>query len=313
MKKSKITVVGSFIADLAFYTPQFPRDGESIIGHQLKMGPGGKGSNAATAASRSGGEVVMVTKVGRDNLADIGYNHYKNEGMTTDYFFVSDTTETGSAVIEVHAESGQNRIIVVPGANFDLTPDDVDKAEYEIVTSDVVLMQLEVNLDAAKRAIELAKKHGKIVVFNPAPAKDVPCGMFLGVDYFTPNESEAEFFSGITVDTDEDAFRAGKKLLELGVENVIITLGKRGAAFVSKSEQYIVPTTDLKAVDTTGAGDAFNGALCVALGEGLDILSAIKFANCVSSIAVTRKGSSDAMPERCETKELLKKYYNIDL
>jgi len=311
MKKAKITVVGSFIADLAFYTPKFPRDGESIIGKQLIMGPGGKGSNAATAAKRSGGDVTVVTKVGPDDLANIAYSHYKAEGMKTDYVFVSDTESTGSAVIEVHTESGQNRIIVVPAANFDLSVSDVDRAESEIASSDVVLLQLEVNLDAAKHAVELAKKHCKTIVFNPAPAKEVPANMFLGVDYFTPNESEAEFFSGIVTDTDENIFRAGKALLKLGVKNVIITLGRRGAALINSDTQIIIPTTDLRAVDTTGAGDAFNGGLSVALGEGMDTVTAIKFANCVSSLAVTRKGSSLAMPERQEADELLKKHYNI--
>ena len=201
----------------------------------------------------------------------------------------------------------------MPAANFDLTEADVDKAENEIVSSDVVLLQLEVNNNAAKRAVHLAKNHGKIIVFNPAPAKEVPIDMFDGVDYFTPNESEAEFYSGIVVDTDENIFEAGKKLLNLGVKNVIITLGKRGAALINADTQIIIPTTNLKAVDTTGAGDAFNGAISVALGEGMDIITAIKFANCVSSIAVTRKGSSLAMPKREESDELFKSYYNADI
>lgn len=313
MKKTKIIVVGSFIADLTTFTPKFPRDGETVIGSQLKMGPGGKGSNAATAASRSGGEVVMVTKVGRDTLADICFNHYKKENMTDRYIYVSDTAETGSAIIEVNETSGQNRIIVMLGANAQLTPAEVDAAESEIAGCEVVLMQLETNLDAAKEAIRLAKKYGKTVVFNPAPAQKVPEGLFEGVDYFTPNETEAEFFSGLPVNNNEEAFAAGKKLLELGVANVIITLGKGGAAFINQDKQFVVPTTDLKAIDSTGAGDAFNGAISVALAEGMDIATAIKFANCVSSIEVTRKGTSPAMPSRQETEALLESYYGIKL
>lgn len=309
MNKPKIVVVGSFIADLTSFTPRFPRDGETVIGSQLKIGPGGKGSNAATAAQRAGGEVTMVTKIGRDSLSDICRRHYSSEGMTDKFVFVSDTAETGSAIIEVNEESGQNRIIVMIGANLELTPAEVDSAESEIAECETVLMQLETNLDAAKEAIALAKKHGKTVVFNPAPAQSVPDGLFDGVDYFTPNETEAEYFSGIAVKTEEDAFAAGKKLLSLGVKNVVITLGKTGAALINESTALIIPTTDLKAVDTTGAGDAFNGGLTVALSEGMDIVKAIKFANCVASISVTRKGTSPAMPHRGEVDALYEKYY----
>lgn len=310
MNRSKIVVVGSFIADLTSFTPKFPRDGETVIGSMLKIGPGGKGSNAATAANRAGGEVVMITKVGRDTLSDICYNHYKKECMTDKYIYVSDVKETGSAIIEVNENTGENRIIVMIGANLDLSPDEVRAAETEFASCKTVLMQLETNLDAAKAAMVLAKKYNKTVVFNPAPAQIVPDGLFYGVDYFTPNETEAEFYSGISVKTPADAFAAGRKLLGLGVKNVIVTLGKSGAALINADTEVIIPTTDLKPVDTTGAGDAFNGGLTVALSEGMNVIAAIKFANCVASISVTRKGSSLAMPARDEADALFSKYYN---
>ncbi len=309
MIRNKIVVVGSFIADLTSFTPKFPRDGETVIGTMLKIGPGGKGSNAATAASRSGGEVIMVTKVGCDTLSEICYDHYKKEKMTDKYIFVSKEKETGSAIIEVNENTGENRIIVMIGANLDLSPEEVRMAESEFTSCKTVLMQLETNLDAAKEALVLAKKYNKTVVFNPAPAQPVPDGLFYGVDYFTPNETEAEFFSGIPVKSLKDAFPAGRKLLGLGVKNVIITLGKYGAALINDRQEMIIPTTDLKPVDTTGAGDAFNGGLTVALSEDMDIVRAIQFANCVASISITRKGSSPAMPTREETDELFKKYY----
>lgn len=310
--KRKIVVVGSFIADLTSFAPKFPRDGETVIGSMLKIGPGGKGSNAATAANRAGGEVVMITKVGRDTLSDIVYNHYKNEGMTDKYIYVSDKKATGAAIIEVNENTGENRIIVMIGANLDLTPEEVRAAEAEFMSCNAVLIQLETNLEAAKEAVILSKKHGKTVVFNPAPARAVPDGLFNGVDYFTPNETEAEFYSGIQVKAASDAFAAGRKLLALGVGNVIITMGKNGAALINSSTEKIIPTTDLKPVDTTGAGDAFNGGLTVALSEGKDIFEAVKFANCVASISVTRQGASPSMPTREEVDRLYTEYYKYD-
>jgi ribokinase len=229
--------------------------------------------------------------------------------MTDKYVYVSDEKATGSAIIEVNENTGENRIIVMIGANLDLSPDEVSAAESEFESCKTVLMQLETNLDAAKEAIVLAKKYNRTVVFNPAPAQAVPDGLFNGVDYFTPNETEAEFYSGISVKTPADAFAAGRKLLGLGVKNVIMTLGKSGAALINADTEVIIPTTDLKPVDTTGAGDAFNGGLTVALSEGMNVITAIKFANCVASISVTRKGSSPAMPVRNEVDALFSKYY----
>lgn len=309
MKKSKVVVVGSFNADITAFTPRFPRDGESLIGTQLKIGPGGKGSNAATSAARSGGDVVMITKIGKDALADVCHSHYSSEGMDQRFVFVSDSGATGSAVIEVSGENGQNRIIVMPGANMELTSEEVDKAEEDISGCDVVLMQLEINLEAVKEAINLAKKYNKTIILNPAPAKNIPLEMFSGIDYLTPNETEAEFYTGITVSDDESAFAAGEKLLEYGVKNAIITLGEKGAAFISEKEKYIIPAVRTTAVDTTGAGDAFNGALAVALGEGMEARKAIVFANCVSSIEVSGAGASQSMPYRVQTDELFAKVF----
>ncbi len=309
-KTSKVVVVGSFIIDLAAYTPRFPVDGETVPGLSLKVGPGGKGSNQATAAKRAGGDVIMITKLGDDDFSRIARSHYTREEMTQKYVYEEKGGETGSAVIEIHEASAQNRIIVVKGANDNLTPAEIDAAEADIADCDIILFQLEANYDAIARAMELARKHGKPIVMNPAPAQDVPEGFFDGVYLFTPNETEAEYYSGIKVVDEESAYAAGKKLIEMyGVEYVLITLGKRGAALIGKDTTVTVPTTDLKPVDTTGAGDAFNGAMCVALGEGRDMIDAIKFANCVASIAVTRKGSSPAMPYRDEVDALYNSFY----
>lgn len=311
-KKAKIVVVGSFISDITAFVPSFPREGETVIGSSLNFGPGGKGSNQATAASRSGAEVVMVAKTGDDTLSDIQHRHYLKEGMTEKYIFRTKESQTGTCFISVSEVTGQNEIVIVKGANEHLSPEDVLKAEKEIATCDCVLAQFETTFETVDMMIKLAKKYKKTIVINPAPAQKIPVGLLEGVDYFTPNETEAEFFSGVPVVTEKDAEKASKKILKLGVKNVIITLGKKGAYFYNDKKHFLVKPTDLKAVDSTGAGDAFNGGLVVAISEGRDIEDAIKFANCVASISVTKKGSSDSMPQREESLKLLHDFYGVD-
>ncbi len=308
-KKCKVVVAGSFIVDITGFAPRFPKDGETVIGSSIKFGPGGKGSNQATAVSRAGAEVVMITKTGCDVLSGIAHEHYKTEGMTEKYIYKTDKSDTGSAFIEVNETTGENRIIVVPGANAHITAAEVEAAEDEIVSCDAVLTQLESNLETAETLVRLAKKHGKTIILNPAPPRPVPDGFFEGVDYFTPNETEAEYYSGVRVENESDAERAAEVLLALGVKNVIITMGKKGAFYTDGRTRMLVPTTEQKVVDTTGAGDAFNGGLTVALSEGMDILRAVQFANCTASIKVTRHGASPAMPYRHEIDALMYEYF----
>lgn len=309
MKKSKVVVAGSFIVDVVGFAPRFPKDGETVIGSTVKFGPGGKGSNQATAASRAGAEAIMITKIGVDVLSNIAIEHYNAEGMSQKYVYRTDKAPTGTAFIEVSETTGENRIIVVKGANELLSAVEVAAAEEEIATCDTVLAQLESSDEAIVELFRLAMRHGKRIILNPAPARQVPEGLFEVVDYLTPNETEAEYFSGVPVKNPEDAGLAAEKLLGLGVKNVIITLGKHGAFYSDGNNKLLVPTTDLKAVDTTGAGDAFCGALAVALSEGMDILRAIRFANCAASISVTRAGTSQAMPYRHEINELYARFY----
>lgn len=312
-KKSKVVVVGSFIVDLTGFASRFPKDGETVIGSAVKIGPGGKGSNQATAVSRAGAEAIMVTKIGCDVLSNIAHEHYSAEGMCEKYIYKTDEAATGTAFIEVSESTGENRIIVVKGANELLTADEVAAAEEEIAGCDAVLAQLETSDAAVIKLFELARKYGKPIILNPAPYQPVPEGLFEGVDFLTPNETEAEYYSGIPVNTPEDAERAAEKLLALGAKNIIITLGKKGAYYSNGTIKMLVPTTDLKAVDTTGAGDAFNGGLTVALSEGMDIERAIKFANCTASISVTRMGTSPAMPYRHEIDELMARFYGENI
>ncbi len=308
---SKIVVVGSLIVDITAYTPHFPVEGETTLGNSLNMGPGGKGNNQATAAARSGGEVIMISKWGRDVLSDILKKHYRDEGMTVRYISESETEKTGSALIEVDS-SGHNRIVVIKGANEAITADEVRLAENEFAGCDAVLCQLETSIESVLEAKRLANKYGKRFVLNPAPFQSVPEELFYGVDYITPNETEAEFFTGIPVKDEKSAGLAALEFKKMGVKNVIITLGKRGVFYSTDTKSGIVPTTDLKPVDTTGAGDAFNGGFTVAMAEGKDIETALKFANCVASISVTRRGAAPAMPNRAEAVKLLSDYYGVE-
>ncbi len=310
---AKIIVVGSINVDITAYADRFPRDGETIFGNDLKFGPGGKGSNQATAAARAGGDVCMIARVGKDVLSGVVHEHYANEKMSEKYISVSDSLPTGSAIIEVSAENGQNKIIVLPGSNGELSSKDVIAAEKEFADCDILLTQLETGFEPIYEAIKIAKKYKKTIILNPAPFKEIPDKIISNVDYFTPNETEAEFYSGVIIENEEDIERAAQEIIHRGVKNVIITLGKRGVYYSNGTEHFFVNTKTLKAVDTTGAGDAFNGGLAVALGEKMDIEKALKFANCAGSISVTRYGAATSGAYRHEIAEMMKDFYNTEI
>ncbi|MBE6871335.1 MAG: ribokinase [Ruminococcaceae bacterium] len=306
---AKIVIVGSLMVDLTAYTPHFPVEGETVLGSNLRIGPGGKGNNQATAAARAGGNVKMIARMGKDVLGNVITEHYKNEGLSTEYITVSDSTDTGCALIEVDEQSGQNRIIVMKNANNEITKAHVHGAESEFADCDIFLTQLETSIESVSAGIHLAKKYGKTVILNPAPFQDIPDDLFSHIDYITPNETEAEFFTGIPVKTQADAQKAADALIKKGVKNVVITLGKLGAFYTNGTTSLLVAPPTVKAVDTTGAGDAFNGGLAVALAEGADIESALKFANATAAISVTNKGAATAAPKRKETEMLVTEFY----
>ncbi len=309
----KIIGTGSLIVDIAGYAPHLPVDGETTLGTSLRLGPGGKGSNQLTAAHRAGAEVRIISKIGKDFLAEIMLNHYKNEGMSTAYIGVSETGETASAIIEVNEETAQNRIIVIKGANEEVTAEDVQDAEKDFADCDVVLTQLETSMESILACKAMAVKYNKPFVLNTAPFQEVPEGLIEGCDYITPNETEASFFSGVPVNTLEDAKKAADILLSKNVKNVNITLGKMGVYFKNAREEYFVPAIKVQAVDTTGAGDAFNGGFATALAGGFETLDALRFATVVAALSVTKKGTSPAMPYKEEIYDLFYKEYGIDL
>lgn len=309
---AKIVGVGSMIIDYTAYAPHFPREGETVLGSEIVLGPGGKGSNQMTAAHRAGAEAINISAVGDDFASEIMLRHYDNEKMNKDYIKVVKGGQTGGAMIEVDAD-GRNAIVVVKGANDDILKEDVYKAEEEFKTADVVLTQLETSMESIFACKELAKKYNKPFILNPAPFQEIPDALLDGIDYLTPNETEAEFFSGVAIKTTEDASRAADKLLSMGVKNVIITLGKSGAYFKNAEKELYIEGIIVDAVDTTGAGDAFNGGLAAAIATGLPMDKALRFANCVGALSVTKRGSSPSMPYADEIKEYMKKYYKTDI
>ena len=310
---AKIIGPGSLIVDVTGYAPHLPVAGETTKGTTLRFGPGGKGSNQLTAAHRAGSEVKIISARGDDVLGQILKNHYIAEGMSEEYVDVNKNYESGSALIEIDESNAQNRIIVILGANEKVNAESVLKAEKDFADCDAVLTQFETTIDAVKQAKNLANKYGKPFILNPAPYVAIPDELLNGIDYVTPNETEVEQFTGVTVNTYDDCKKAAEILLNKGVKNVIITLGIRGAYFYNGKEEIKVPSIKVKAVETTGAGDAFNGGFATAIAEGLDVETALKFATCTSAISVTRLGSSPSMPYRHEILSLLEKEFGVNL
>ena len=306
----KIVVTGSLVVDVAGYCSRFPMTGETVVGKALKLGAGGKGNNQATAAFRLGAKVVMIAKMGKDPLSQVIDEHYRREGMDMSYITASDSLETGAAMIEVD-DGGSNRIIIVKSANEELSAADVIRAEGEFAGCDLVLTQLETGLESVIETKRLAQKYKKPFILNPAPYRSAPDELLDGIDFFTPNETEAELFTGLPLKTEDDARVCAEKLLGRNIRNVIITMGSQGAYYHDGKKGEMIETTDLKPVDTTGAGDAFSGGLAMALANGLPPKTAIRFANCVASISVTRYGSAPSMPTLGETLELMERYYHI--
>jgi len=301
----KVVVFGSFAADLTSRAPKLPKPGETIIGSSFKIGPGGKGSNQGVAASRAGADMTMITKVGKDVFGNIALDLYKDENMGTDYIFIDEEKETGTALIMVDENIAENQILVVSGACGNITDDDIGKAESVISEAGIILMQLEINMDATKKIVDLAHKMGKKIVLNPAPAMPLSKDILSKVSIATPNEHEAETLTGIKVVDEITAQKAAEKLMEMGVKNVIITLGKEGAFVKTQDESQYIKAIKVDAVDTTGAGDAFNGAFVTALSEGKDIFQAARFGNIAGALSVTKYGTAPAMPYRSEIDKVL--------
>jgi ribokinase len=307
MSDNRVTIMGSYVADVAFRIDRLPTWGETRMGQSFQLGPGGKGSNQAVAAARAGApgaprslNVSFISKLGSDPFGEIARALYRAEGIDTRYIF-SSPNPTGAAAILIDASKGENAIIVVPGACFELTPAEVDQATALIASSSIFVTQLELPLLTVEHGLRLAHTHGVPTILNPAPAATLPHGIYPLCDYLTPNETEAAALTGIPVTDLASAEEAASSLLALGVRNVILTLGSRGALIKTRTLTRHIPAVDAgPVVETTGAGDAFNGGLATALAEGMNLIEATQFACAVAGISVTRPGTAPSMPRRHE-------------
>jgi len=306
MADRPITIMGIYVADLAFRTPKLPAWGETVLGLGFKLGPGGKGSNQAVAAARLARNVTFITKLGCDTFGDLARHIYAEEGIDPRFLFETTGQPTGGAVILVDAAKGDNAIIVFPGASAHLTTAEIDQARTRIADSAVFMTNLELPVPLVMHGLRLARGLGVTTVLNPAPAVPVPEEIFRLCDYLTPNETEAAGLSGVPVAGEEGAARAAEALLARGCPNVVVTLGKRGALLRNKDVTHHVPSIDAgPVVDSTGAGDAFCGAFAVALREGRDLVAATRFGCAAAGVKVTRWGTAPAMPKRAEVEALL--------
>ncbi|MEM8788679.1 MAG: ribokinase [Pseudomonadota bacterium] len=301
-----IVNLGVFVADTAYRADRAPRMGETILGNSFALGPGGKGSNQAVAAARLGADIRFLTRLGRDAFADMALKTWAEAGVTP---VVSQSADsyTGAAYIFIEETTGENAIIICPGAAATIAPADLEAQSALIAGADIFMTQLEQPLDAALRGLEIAAAAGVTTLLNPAPAADLPAGMLPLCDYVTPNETEAEALTEVTVESVEDARRAAEVLLARGVRKAaIVTLGAQGALYHDGAVSELVPAVQAgPVVETTGAGDAFNGGFAAALAEGRAPLDAVRFGCATAGLSVTRSGTAPSMPTRAAVLDLL--------
>jgi ribokinase len=305
--RPKITVVGSFAVGLTLRAPRFPVKGETLIGSDFDMGPGGKGSNQAVGAARLGAESHLVAVIGDDLFGEVAVKLYQHEGVGTAHLRRTAERNTGVGFITLNAE-GDNHIVLDMGANHLLSPADVDAAEDLIASSDAVLSVLEIAPETAARGMALARRHGAISILNPAPAQSLSAEHLANVDVLTPNESELRLLLGLAPDDPTDTLELAHRLQGRGVKRLVVTRGERGALIVTADgATQPVPGVRVNVVDSTGAGDAFTCALGVALAEGQPLVDAARFAAGAGALACTRLGVIPALPTRAEVEALLRR------
>lgn len=297
--KEKIFVIGSSNTDMVVKSEKLPAAGETILGGTFLMNAGGKGANQAVAAAKLGADITFVSKVGDDIFGKQAIQGFQKEGINTDFVFTDTENPSGVALILVDAK-GENSIAVASGANGNLQIAEVEKAIEQISANDMALLQLEIPIPTVEFAIKKCYENGAKVILNPAPAQKLDETVFQYIDIITPNETEAELLTGIKVTDLETAEQAAEVLHQKGVRNIIITLGSRGAYLYNSTANRLISTPKVQAVDTTAAGDVFNGALAVALSEGNDLEKAIEFACKAAAISVTRMGAQASTPLRGE-------------
>jgi ribokinase len=302
---SNIVVIGSSNTDLIIKVDRIPRPGETILGGEFSIAAGGKGANQAVSAARAGGAVTFVARVGRDMFGQKAIDGFVKDHINIDYVLKDKTHPSGMALIFVD-RNGENSIAVAAGANGALCPADVKRAKSAIASASVLIVQLEIPLETVQAAIEIASAHGVRVILNPAPARPLDDALLKRLSLITPNETEAERLTGIKVDSQAAAVQASHALLAKGVQTVIITLGAQGALAATKDGCLLVPGFKVTPLDTTAAGDVFNGALAVALAEDRPLADAVRFANGAGAISVTKLGAQPSAPKRNEIEKFLR-------
>lgn len=303
--KPKIVVVGSSNMDLVVKSPRIPAVGETILGEDFIMTLGGKGANQAVAAAKLGADVYFIAKLGNDVFGEQSLNNFKREAINTKYVIRTKEAPSGVALITVD-QAGNNVIVVAPGANLKLSPEDVRKAQSVIASSGAVVAQLEIPLETVELAARLANDAGVPFILDPAPAQKLSPELFKMVDVLTPNETEAEILTGIEVTDEKSALVAAKDLLERGVKAIILTMGAKGYLLATKDGTEFIPSVKVDAVDATAAGDAFTGSLGVGLARGKTLRAAALFANHVAALSVTKMGAQSSMPDAGQVENFMK-------
>ena len=293
---SDISVLGIFVADISFSGSKIPAVGETILGNKYNVGPGGKGCNQAIAIARLGGKVNFISKIGKDSYGELALNTLKKNKINTKNIIQDTNLQTGVAGILVDKNSGKNAINVIVGAPSTLKINEIDDQINLIKNSKIFLTQLEVPKDVTLYCLKVAKENGCVTILNPAPASEISKEFYNNIDFFTPNETEAEFYTGIKITNEIDAKQAADKLINLGIKKVIITLGEKGLFYSDGKEEIYLKAYSVKAIDTTGAGDAFNGGLAFGISNGKSIKECLALANKVAGISTTKLGAGDAMP-----------------
>lgn len=303
--KNKLCVLGSINVDHVIRVPYFPKAGETLTGYGYQIAYGGKGANQAVAAARVGANVSFIGAIGDDQIGQSMKQAFEKDGINTEAISIIENQSTGLAMIQV-ADSGENSIVISAGANEDLSEALVEQYKSHIEQADILLMQLESPLQAVTLATKFAKSAEVKVVLNPAPAQPLPNSLLSQIDIITPNETEAEILTGIKVTDEHSAAVAANHFHQLGIETVLITLGSKGVYYSEKGQGEIIPGFRVEAVDTTAAGDTFNGAFVTALLEGQSPKESIRFAHAAAAISVTRMGAQTAIPNREEVDHFLK-------
>ncbi len=305
--KKNIVIIGSSNTDMIIKLPHIPKPGETVLGGNFSTSAGGKGANQAVSAARAGGEIIFIARVGDDIFGEQAVEGFIKSGINIDNIITDKKAPSGVALIFVD-ENGENSIAVAPGANASLSPSDITASKDTIASAGIVLLQLEIPLETVRTAAEIAAENGVDIILNPAPARPLGDDILRHISILTPNESEAELLTGIKVGDEESAAQAADALSAKGVKTVLITLGPRGVYVSSKDFNGIVPGFSVNAVDTTAAGDVFNGVLALSLSEDMPLVDGVRFSNAAAALSVTRLGAQPSAPYRKEIEDFLKKF-----